>query len=87
MKPENKGMKDLLLKNGIPVKSVKYITSGSMKGTWYVYGPCEFTKSIMKKLTFMGFRDHDNEPLSQYSGNGGRLSLNLVGRSRYEFIG
>lgn len=76
MRTENKNMQIWLAKNGIKAMP-KYISSGSMRGTWRLFGKGKFwgNKELQNKLTALGFVDFDGKPLSDYSGNGGDFSI------------
>ena len=82
-RPENTKMEELLLNHGIKAR-VKYIWKGSMKRTWRIYGNQEWTESLRKQFTTLGFTDFDCKPLRQFSSNGGRLALFVTGH--YEMI-
>lgn len=81
MRPENQQMKEYLLSNGIDAIP-KYISCGSMRGSWRLYGKRKgkFVKwwdnfELMGKLHKLGFRDYDGEPLDNFSGNGGLFQI------------
>ena len=73
MRTENKRMKDYLEQNGIKAMP-KYLWSGSLRGCWRLAN----TKTnwwgndeLISQLHSLGFIDYNDEPLSNYSGNGG----------------
>ena len=83
MRPENQKMVEFLKANGI-VATVKYCRSGSMRGCWYLWSKTlKYDDAMREKLTALGFRDFDNRPLSQYSGNGGMFSLQVRGHGEF----
>jgi len=70
---ENKRMAEYLKTNGIDA-TPKYIFSGSMSGTWRLYNlktKWYGNKELQTKLTALGFRDYNNTPFTDFSGNGG----------------
>lgn len=77
MRIENKRMKDYLEQHGIKVMP-KYLWSGSLRGCWRL---CNAKTTwwenyeLMGKLHSLGFKDYDNEPLDNFSGNGGQFSI------------
>ena len=80
MLPQNKNMTEFLKKNGIITTKVKLITTGSMKGCWSLYGKDQkWTKELIVKLTELGFRDFQNRPFTEWSGNGGMFSVFVRG--------
>lgn len=76
-------MQTYLAENGI--KAVpKLIIKGSMKGCWRLYAKngkrnpenvmdnyAKWNTGLCARLSELGFKDFDNKPLSQDSGNGG----------------
>lgn len=77
MRIENKNMKSFLNANGIKAR-VKYIATGSLKGSWRLYEPkTDWYNNIelQEKLTALGFTDFDGKPLNKFSGNGGKFSI------------
>ena len=74
---ENVKMAQFLKSNGIDA-TPKYIFSGSLAGCWRLYNlktTWYGNKELQQKLTALGFRDFDNKPLSDLSGNGGVFSI------------
>lgn len=79
MREENKNMQNWLSSHGIKCR-VKYLWAGSMKHTWRLYNPkIKWNEELSQKLTDLGFRDFDNKPLNEYSGNGGFFSVFVRG--------
>ena len=79
LRPENSAMQDFLRQNGVDAR-VKYISSGSMRGTWRLQNPVmSWTPELQAKLTGLGFVDFNGEPLGPNSGNGGRFSVFVRG--------
>ena len=77
MTPANALMKQLLKENDIKA-TPKYISDGSLKGTWRIYDrntKWYANEDLWEKLTEMGFVDADHKPLASYSGNGGMFSI------------
>jgi len=86
MRPENLKMKNLLAHHGLDVVP-KYIRTGSLKGTWRLYGKAPRTAEncglanwwdsvgLWARLTELGFTDFDGKPLNKCSGNGGLFSV------------
>lgn len=69
-------MKNYLSSHNIPVTSAKYNKTGSMKGTWHLYGKnSPWTRELIKKLNDLDFRDMDGKLLNRYSGNGGQFDV------------
>ncbi len=90
MRPENKRMQAFLKANGINAIP-KYISTGSLKHSWRLYGPNgdgwhnyqKWTPELVEKLTALGFTGL-HEPLGKFSGNGGIFSVFVKGH--YEFL-
>ena len=79
MRPENKRMKAFLERNGIKA-TPKWLSTGSLKRCWRLYGKGQrWTDSLRLSLHNLGFVDFNNEPLSQYSGNGGMFQVFVRG--------
>lgn len=85
---ENKNMQNWLKQNGVNC-TPKYISEGSLKGTWRLNGG-KFgdgswwgNKELQDKLTSLGFVDFDGKPLSDYCGNGGDFSVFLRLTDKY----
>jgi len=77
MRPENQKMKQYLKDNGINAMP-KFIWDGSLRGTWRIYNhKMKWAENIPlhEKMTSLGFKDFDNKPLGQFSGNGGLFSV------------
>jgi hypothetical protein len=77
MRPENQKMKQYLSENGIDVMP-KFIWDGSLKGTWRLYNRnlvWHDNTPLWEKLTSLGFKDYNGDPLSWLSGNGGLFSV------------
>jgi len=77
MRAENKKMQEMLKIEGIKAKA-KYIFEGSMRGTWRIYNKIDNwfgNKELQNKLAVLGFKDYNNQPLTDFSGNGGRFSI------------
>ncbi len=73
----NKQMKNLLKTNGI-IATPKFITKGSLRGTWRIYNPKISwfeNNELHQKMTSLGFSDFDGKPLDKFSGNGGLFSV------------
>ena len=93
MRPENKRMQGFLKANGVDAVPW-YISKGSMRGCWRLYGKHgkgfgaesmdKWTPEIAEKLTSLGFRDFDGKQLGQFSGNGGMFCTFV--RGHYEFL-
>lgn len=80
-RPENARMQAFLKANGIDA-TPRYLWEGSMRGCWQVYNPAiPWTDELREKLTALGFLDFDNQPLGQFSGNGGVFSVALRGHN------
>mgnify|MGYP001589675816 CR=1 FL=1 len=85
MLDKNKKMKSFLESKGFKNIIPKYIENGSMRGCWRIVsrvngklgltGYALYTSEVQEKLTNLGFRDFDGEPLNQYSGNGGVFAV------------
>jgi len=85
MRLENKRMKAFLAEHGIPVNSVQYLHTGSLKGCWRVYAAGQkWTEDLVQKFTNLQFTDFNGAPLSIYSGNGGAFSVCICGH--YEML-
>ncbi len=81
MKEENKKMKLFLAENGISCR-VKYIDSGSLKGTWRVYNSTQkWNQDLINKLHSIGFNDFEGNLFSLQSGNGGVFSVFATGHN------
>lgn len=79
MRPENYRMMAWLKERGI-VARVKWIATGSMKRTWRLYeSSTPWTLDLADRLNALGFVDYNNEPLGQFSGNGGMFSVFVRG--------
>ena len=77
MRIENKKMVEFLNANEVKAR-VKYIATGSLKGSWRLYEPKTDwynNTELHKKLTALGFTDYDGKPLNKFSGNGGRFQI------------
>ena len=92
MLDHNKRMQRFLQTHGI--KAVpKYVFTGSLKGTWRLYGKIDngktldsyqkWTPEIFDKLTTLGFKDFDGHPLQWSSGNGGFFSVFVQGHNEF----
>lgn len=80
-RPENQRMQELLRANGIDA-TPKYIPDGSMRGCWRIYNHAlQWTDELRQKLTALGFVDFDNQPLGQFSDNGGMFSVFVRGHN------
>ncbi len=74
---ENVKMAEYLKQNGIDA-TPKYIWQGSMAGTWRLYNfktKWYGNKELQEKLTALGFRDYNNTPFTDFSGNGGVFQI------------
>ena len=74
---ENVKMVEYLKQNEVDA-TPKYIFNGSMAGTWRIYNlktKWYDNKELQEKLTSLGFRDFDNTPLDNFSGNGGVFQI------------
>ena len=81
MRPENARMQEFLEKHGIRCK-VRYIWTGSLKGTWSLYGKDQkWTPELISKFTALGFKGFNGKPLDEYSGNGGTFSVFVRGHN------
>lgn len=80
MKTINKEMKGFLEGNGVNVKSVKYIESGTMAGAFYLWGGknLKWSECLANKLNELGFKDFDRNELDKFSGNGGYFSVFVI---------
>ncbi len=78
MRVENMKMKRFLEQRGIKC-TPKYLSEGSMKGCWRLYGDGRWTSDLVEKLTQLGFVDFDHNPLDEFSGNGGDFSVFVRG--------
>ncbi len=85
MLEHNRKMQAYLASHGI-YAIPKRIDSGSLKGTWRLYGKIgdrdlgtrnfqPQTPELREKLTALGFTDFNGKPLSEFSGNGGLFSV------------
>ena len=77
MRPENKQMQEYLKENGI-IATPKYIYKGSLKGCWRLYNLAVKwfeNYELMGKLHALGFRDFNNKPFTDFSGNGGMFQV------------
>lgn len=93
MRPENKRMQAFLKSNGISAVPW-YISRGSMRGCWRLYGKNgkgfasdvmeKWSPELAEKLNDLGFRDYAGQPLGIYSGNGGMFCTFV--RGHYEFL-
>jgi hypothetical protein len=80
----NKKIKNYLAENGI-IATPMLIKRGSMQGCIRIYqktreftNDCNFsrwTQDLVNKLTKLGFRDFDGQPLTLFSGNGGLFCI------------
>jgi len=88
MRPENKRMQEFLKQNGIYAVP-KWISKGSLKRSWRLYGPSgkntggfenyqPWTMELADKLTALGFRGLHGQ-LERFSGNGGVFSVFVRG--------
>lgn len=85
MRPENAAMQRFLADNGLPGVRVSYVRTGTLKGCWSVYRPgVKWSPEAASALSALGFVGFDDQPLGQYSGNGGQFSV-LV-RGHYELL-
>lgn len=80
----NKKMQNYLRENGFPYAVPKYIDNGSMRGVWRIYskirgaglaGYERWSQELADKFNFLGFRDHNGNPLNSFSGNGGMFQI------------
>lgn len=80
MKTINKEIKGFLRENGVNVKSVKYIESGTMAGAFYLWGgkDSKWSEGLANKLNRLGFKDFDRNTLNKFSGNGGYFSVFVI---------
>ena len=88
MRHENEKMRKHLLENGIDCR-VKFIWDGSLKGTWRLYNPntnWHDNTQLWEKLTALGFKDYNNQPFTQFSGNGGVFSIFARFERTKEFV-
>ena len=70
---ENVKMAQFLKENNVDA-TPKYIATGSMAGSWRLYNlktKWYGNKELQEKLTSLGFRDYNNTPFDDFSGNGG----------------
>lgn len=77
MRKENKLMIKHLKANGIKA-SVKYIATGSLKGSWRLYDSETHwynNAELQNKMKHLGFTDYDGSELNNLSGNGGAFSV------------
>jgi hypothetical protein len=78
MRPENAKMKAWLREHGIDARP-RFITEGSMRGNWIIYGPGQrWTKELIDLFSVLGFVGFDGQPLGPYSGNGGMFSIYVI---------
>lgn len=78
----NVKMEQFLKQNGINAVPWR-IDKGSMRGCWRIYSKQgkgftnmdKWTPELVDKFTALGFRDFDNQPLNQFSGNGGDFQI------------
>ena len=89
MRPENKRMQVFLRQNGIDAVP-KYISTGSLKRSWRLYGKGDgdygyqpWTTDLAEKLTRLGFQGLRG-PLGRFDGNGGVFSVFV--RGHYELL-
>jgi hypothetical protein len=76
---ENVVMEEFLRLHGVRAK-VKYIWTGSLKGTWRLSNLSEkWTPEVAEKLNGLGFTDFEGSLLGPYSGNGGMFSVFVRG--------
>lgn len=81
MRIENKRMMAFLRHYGIRAKA-RYTPTGSMKGTWNIWDlETKWEPGIRAMFGALGFMDYDGQPLKEWSGNGGRLSLSVRGHN------
>ena len=79
MRDENQRMQQWLKAHGIDAR-VKYISTGSLKGTWRLYNPAvQWSEELGDKLTRLGFSGFDGRPFHRFSGNGGVFSVFVRG--------
>ncbi len=92
MRPENMRMQNFLKANGIDAVP-KYLFTGSLKGSWRLYGTKngsthdlgdyqKWTPELAQKLTVLGFRGLFG-PLDQTDGNGGVFSVFVRGHNEF----
>lgn len=82
MLEHNKKMQAFLKGNGINAIPWR-IDKGSMKGCWRIYSKKgkgfehmePWTTDTAAKMTALGFKDFDWQPLGQFSGNGGMFQV------------
>ena len=79
MRKENQRMQAFLLHHGIKAR-VKFLPDGSLRGCWRISDfETRWTPALRERLSSLGFVDHSREPLTEYAGNGGRLSVFVRG--------
>ena len=79
MRPENLKMLAFLRAHYISA-TPKWIATGSMRGCWRMSNAkSPWTPELVAKLTALGFRDFQGQPLGPFSGNGGRFSVMVRG--------
>lgn len=79
MRPENERMRAFLASNDINC-TPKYMATGIMKRTWRLYSNgARWTNELAGKLNALGFVGYDNNPLNEFSGNGGLFSVFVRG--------
>jgi len=90
MRPENKRMRQFLLDNGIDAIP-KWISTGSLKKSWRLYGKTGlktgdmkkdyqlWTPELAEKLTALGFHGLRGPLDPRFEGNGGLFSVFVRG--------
>jgi len=81
MRPENKRMQAWLKAHGVTA-TPKYIREGSMRGCWRLYDKEQpWTHALREKLTSLGFVGFDGQPIGEFAGNAGMLSVFVRGHN------
>jgi len=88
MREENRRMKAFLKANGIDAEP-KFIYTGSLKGTWRLYGKNgpsgyqQWTPELSEKLNALNFWNAHGKPLGRFDGNGGVFSVFVRGHKEF----
>ena len=79
MRVENKRMQAFLKQHDIEA-TPKYISTGSLRGTWRLYNLKQlWNMELAQQLNELGFVDFNGRPLAQFSGNGGFFAVFVRG--------